>query len=771
MTGVDLCVSIDTEEDNWGPTQAVPSAENIRALPALAMFFEGLGIRPTYFVTYQVTIRRWAAEILAEISAGGRGEIGAHLHPWNTPPIDPVVRPGDSMLCNLAEETQRAKLAVLTEAMEQAFGRRPLAFRAGRFGFGPGTARALIAAGYPVDSSVTPNFSWQRSDAGPNFLGAPLGAYTLDGKGDVREPVPGGSLVEVPISAGFTGFRVRQWGKLLTLSPSRRALLARTGLARRSMLSPETTSARDMLAVARRILDAGIPFLHVMFHSSSLRPGLSEFTHSRRDVLVLYDRIEQFLEGLRRDHSVRSWGVGEYGLTHMPADHPAHVPSAGDPARVSSVSYPKARLRAPRVLIINYHFPPDPSAGGLRWGGFSKYLVRLGWDVHVLTASSQAHAGLDAGVHVHVCPRARTLNDVYQASAARVRGGQVPSVPEAAGGRRHGIRAELGALLAFPDDSRGWGFRATRRARTLIRQYVPDVVITSGPPHSAHLVGLWASWGIPLQRVVDLRDPWSGQSRPWRDDPVSGARFAKRLIPWLERLTFAGADLILANTEELAEQVRARYPKSAVQWLRNGVDFERIAAGAPVERFPGLSITYAGTLYGGRDLEPALEAFRRFLERHPDAARAGSKLRVVGERDDPPVADRFTRLVHERGMEPVVEFHPVVTAERALELSRRSAILIVLAQNQELQVPGKLYELSGLGTPFFVLTERGSATDREARRLGALVIEPGDIDGIVSLLEDVSSGRRLETPVPRHLIDYESLVEQLDRALRRATQG
>src|SRR5258708_22453237 len=121
MRDVTVVVSIDTEEDNWHRTRTGVTVENIAELRTLATCFERLGIRPTYFTSYQVAIDPRAAETLREVSAAGRAEIGAHFHPWDTPPLDEAFVPRNSMLKNLPAAPQRAQLGRVNMAVEEAF--------------------------------------------------------------------------------------------------------------------------------------------------------------------------------------------------------------------------------------------------------------------------------------------------------------------------------------------------------------------------------------------------------------------------------------------------------------------------------------------------------------------------------------------------------------------------------------------------------------------------------------------------------------------------
>src|SRR2546423_5866509 len=166
-------------------------------------------------------------------------------------------------------------------------------------------------------------------------------------------------------------------------------------------------------------------------------------------------------------------------------------------------------MSAPRLLVINYHFGSNGAVGGLRWTGITKYLVRLGWEVRVITAAPPEHASVES------CPRFWTILDTCRL-LRRLAVRQSPaSFPDGSwsepGTEFQGllgkVRSEVAAFLAFPDESRGWVFRAALRARSVIRRFRPHVVVSSGPPHSAHLVAGQANARAAARRVIDPRDP------------------------------------------------------------------------------------------------------------------------------------------------------------------------------------------------------------------------------------------------------------------------
>jgi len=328
-----VVVSVDTEEDNWVPARTGITLNNIKALPRLSRFFGALDVRATFFTTYQVATDPRAADILREIAAGGRAEIGAHLHPWNTPPVEEALSGRNTLMKNLAPGLQLAKLERLTAALGDVFGAAPTAFRAGRFGLGPAAVSALLSCGYQVDSSVTPFVSWEATDDGPTFVGAPLAVYRTDPGRDVRVSEPFGPLVEVPITCGYTRFSATRWPLVHRLLHARAVravhlpgVCARLGVVKRTILNPEFESVRDMLALSRGALEGGVHHLHLFFHSVALRAGLMPWVSGAADVERLYATIARYLEGLSKMVSFRFATVSEAAERQQPTlAHAVHA--------------------------------------------------------------------------------------------------------------------------------------------------------------------------------------------------------------------------------------------------------------------------------------------------------------------------------------------------------------------------------------------------------------------------------------------------------------
>lgn len=436
-----------------------------------------------------------------------------------------------------------------------------------------------------------------------------------------------------------------------------------------------------------------------------------------------------------------------------------------------------------RLLVISYHFPPDGAIGGQRWAGLAKYLARLGWEVHVVTASTPDGQPVIPGVHRHVRHRRRTLNDVYKSAADRLRqsrntSGHVPTghVPTGTPAplKRFSplrpvaaVRKVVAGCMYFPDFGRGWVVRAAEAARSLLREKEFDVVITSGPPHSTHFAGALATRGRNTQLWIDMRDPWSTthKSHLPEDWMIRGERFFLRR---LERLVFPRAARVIANTREFASVLKGYEPDLDVRWFPNGIDLEQLPQRDPTTVEPG-SIAYVGSLYLKESLSSVFAAMHALLRDRPDAATT-LRLHVVGSVDSPN-REQMEAEIAASGLTSLVTIHGVVPRAQALELLRRSQLALVLAQGLPVSVPAKLYESVGLGVPTLVIGEETSAAVREARRIGAMTIDEADVAGLRLLLADMLDGRMPVRIEPQTPISYEALAVKMDGLLQGAVMA
>lgn len=306
-----LVVVLDTEEEfDWSQPfdQSSRSVTAIQGLIPLQTMFEDVGIRPTYVIDHPVATQPESASVLGGFSRRGVAEVGAHLHPWVTPPHSEQVNVFNSYGGNLDPALEQAKLESLVEAIEQNVGVRPRTFKAGRYGVGRQTLIALRELGFTTDLSTSPGFNWS-GDGGPDFRGYPNYPYWIPG-----EP----AILEIPTTGGHFG-PLRWIGPAIdptsndgsTGNPLLASFLRRLRLSRRVMLSPEGSKLWELQSLAEALLEGGEQVLTLSFHSPSVVPGHTAFVRNDNERSVFVSTIRSFAEWLFRRHNARGMTAAE----------------------------------------------------------------------------------------------------------------------------------------------------------------------------------------------------------------------------------------------------------------------------------------------------------------------------------------------------------------------------------------------------------------------------------------------------------------------------
>ena len=316
LTAMKLIITIDTEEDEWGKySVAGHSVENIKKVPALQRLFDEFNVKPTYLVAHTVCEDDSAVEILNGIMDKGGCEIGAHCHPWNTPPFEEELTVYNSMLCNLPPRLQYLKMQSLDETIKKKFGVKPVSFRCGRWGYSSEVAENLLKLGYKVDTSIASYTDWSEYN-GPDFSSTPPLAYRFDAK-EILTARPSGALVEVPATVGFLQRRFSFTNSIIKavsrppLSTLRlKGLLWRLNLVNKVWLSPEYHNAATMIRLVRRMKENNLGFLNMTFHSPCLVPELTPFVRTAEDARAFISNIREFLS-FTQDEGIESIKLSE----------------------------------------------------------------------------------------------------------------------------------------------------------------------------------------------------------------------------------------------------------------------------------------------------------------------------------------------------------------------------------------------------------------------------------------------------------------------------
>lgn len=295
-------VTIDAEgDDMWAKPRQI-TTRNARYLPRFQALCERYGMRPVYLTNYEMAQSAQFTEFARDLLARGAGEVGMHLHAWNSPPLFSLTDDDfhhQPYLIEYPAPVMREKIRFMTRLLEDRFERRITSHRAGRWAFDGRYAAMLVDEGYRVDCSVTPGVDWRSNLGDPHGLGGadytdfPERPYLLEPH-DIS--VPGaGALREVPLTVRSSAL-YRKAGWMYRVPLLRRAA---NGISRGlRWLCPAESSLDDMLQAARAAREDGAAHLQFMLHSSELMPGGSPKFRGASDVERLYEDLESLFEEL-----------------------------------------------------------------------------------------------------------------------------------------------------------------------------------------------------------------------------------------------------------------------------------------------------------------------------------------------------------------------------------------------------------------------------------------------------------------------------------------
>ncbi len=308
MSDTPFIITIDTEGDDlWSRPRQI-TTRNAEYLPRFQSLCERFGFKPVYLTNYEMAMSDAFVEFGRDVAARDAGEIGMHLHAWNSPPLVPLT--GDDFryqpyLIEYPDQVMRDKIKVLTHVLEDCFGRTVVSHRAGRVGFDGRYAAMLLEAGYRVDCSVTPGVDWSGAPGAPDGRGGtdytrfPSCPYFLS-PSDISRPAACG-LLEVPVTVHASA--LYRGAPRLYRIPALRSLInwISPGL---SWICPGENGLAAMRRAARGARAAGRPHLEFMLHSSELMPGGSPTFRTTSDIERLYEYLEALFEELA------GWCVG-----------------------------------------------------------------------------------------------------------------------------------------------------------------------------------------------------------------------------------------------------------------------------------------------------------------------------------------------------------------------------------------------------------------------------------------------------------------------------
>jgi glycosyltransferase involved in cell wall biosynthesis len=412
-----------------------------------------------------------------------------------------------------------------------------------------------------------------------------------------------------------------------------------------------------------------------------------------------------------------------------------------------------------KILLVTMYFPPAGGGGVQRPLKFATHLPAHGIETHVLAPDDPKWLYADPGLAppsqawIHraryLGPRARRLGDELH-------------------GRRGLDRLSrqarsLSRRMLVPDENVGWNLTAIPAALRIVRSEGIDVVLTTSPPNSVHLIGAAVKRATGVRWVADLRD--SIATHPHRRVERAAVRAKERVSQSVARLVARQADVIVAASDAIAEEASSLEPAGIVTTILNGSDYDDFA-GLTYRRSDRFRITHTGSFFGKRDPRPFLSA----------VAESGFDDVVARFVGDFRVADR--EWAEGRGLGSRLELHPYVPRREALALQRDSDALLLLIPEAggrgQGVLSGKVFEYLAAERPILAaVPPEGAAADLIRDTGAGVVAAPDDVPALARALTELHERWAAGTldgivlsPEDRERLGRGARVEELAELLR-----
>lgn len=359
-----------------------------------------------------------------------------------------------------------------------------------------------------------------------------------------------------------------------------------------------------------------------------------------------------------------------------------------------------------KVLVITYYWPPSGGGGVQRWLKFVKYLPQFGWEPIVYTPENPEYPSLDQSLLKDVSPDLKIIRHsifepygFYKRFVGLKKGDKINTgfLSESKKPKKaEGIAVWIRGNLFIPDARKFWIKPSVSYLSNYLKENPVDVVVTTGPPHSMHLIGFGLKKKLGLKWVADFRDPWTNIDFY---EELKLSSWADKKHHRLEQKVLDNADGIIGVGKGYIENLLTIPKTTPIKIITNGFDeddFENIIY-AEREEF---TISHFGSMNKTRNPEGLWKALSKIKVKNPELFKI-VKVKLFGKVDHMIISSAA-----KYGLADKVELVDYIPHDKMMkELVNSSLLLLIInniSQGNRL-IPGKVFEYIGSGKPILGL--------------------------------------------------------------------
>ena len=359
-----------------------------------------------------------------------------------------------------------------------------------------------------------------------------------------------------------------------------------------------------------------------------------------------------------------------------------------------------------RVLIITYYWPPSGGSGVQRWLKMSKYLPEYGWQPVIYTTENAEYPVVDLSLEKDVAPETEILRQPiiepysFYKKFLGIKEQEKVKVGFASESKKSGWKEKLSVWIRgnfFIPDARCWWVKpSVKYLKDYLKAHPVDAIISTGPPHSMHLIAMKLREDLGIPWIADFRDPWTEIDFY---DELHLTHWADRKHHKLEREVLTKADKVVTVGWDSARSL-GRLGNRNVRVVPNGYDWDSDTTQQTVPLSHEFTLTHLGVVTPSRNAPQLWAALKELKEEDPEFGKK-LKIRLVGQVDQ-----SVTENLKAVGLTDNTQLVPHVPHNEVLQWQQSSQVLLLLinnAPNARGILTGKIFEYLASGRPILCI--------------------------------------------------------------------
>ena len=384
-----------------------------------------------------------------------------------------------------------------------------------------------------------------------------------------------------------------------------------------------------------------------------------------------------------------------------------------------------------KVLIITYYWPPAGGSGVQRWLKFVKYLQNFDVEPVVYTVQNPKYALMDKTLEKEI-PKDITIlkhpiwepNDllsVFKSKQQKTSAGFLNPDPSFLEKKLQYIRANY----FIPDARKFWVKPSVKYLTEYLKSNKIDIVITTGPPHSLHLIGMELKNRFPIKWISDFRDPWTDIDY-FHQLPLTEKAIQKHKE--LEKSVLQHSDAVIVIGKTMKEKIDKC--NRNIHVISNGFDGD--VADSEIELDKKFSITHIGLMNADRNPKTLWKALSEMMSENSEFSR-NLEIKLIGE-----VADEVKNYIADQKLEGNTKYISYVPHQKVMNYQREAQVLLLAVNNVPSAkgiITGKIFEYLHAKRPILAIAPKdGDLAEIITKTNAGFVVDFNDKENLKKII-------------------------------------